>query len=85
MEQEGGVYVVPVRFNEALTLNAVIDSGVADVSVPADIVSTLIRTKTVSEQDFLGVQTYVLADGTKVRDVPAIVEIGGAALLALSL
>jgi clan AA aspartic protease (TIGR02281 family) len=66
MEKEGGVYVVPVRFNGAITLNAIIDSGAADVSIPADIVSTLIRTKTVSEQDFLGVQTYILADGTRV-------------------
>jgi hypothetical protein len=66
MEKEGGVYVVPVRFNGAITLNAIIDSGASDVSIPADIVSTLIRTKTVSEEDFLGVQTYVLADGTKV-------------------
>jgi len=66
MEIQGGVYVVPVRFNGAITLNAIIDSGATDVSVPADIVSTLIRTKTVSDEDFLGVQTYVLADGTKV-------------------
>jgi hypothetical protein len=66
MEKEGGVYVVPVRFNGAITLNAIIDSGAADVSIPADIVSTLIRAKTISEQDFLGVQTYVLADGTEV-------------------
>ena len=66
MEKEGGVYVVPVRFNGAITLNAIIDSGAADVSIPADIVSTLIRTKTLSDQDFLGVQTYVLADGTEV-------------------
>ena len=66
MEKENGVYVVPVRFNGAITLNAIIDSGASDVSVPADIVSTLIRTKTVSDEDFLGVQTYVLADGTKV-------------------
>jgi hypothetical protein len=57
MEKEGGVYVVPVRFNGAITLNAIIDSGAADVSIPADIASTLIRTKTLSEQDFLGVQT----------------------------
>jgi hypothetical protein len=44
-----------------------IDSGAADVSVPADIVSTLIRTKTVSEQEFLGVQTYVLVIA---KDIP---------------
>jgi hypothetical protein len=66
MEREGGVYVVPVRFNGAITLNAIIDSGAADVSIPSDVISTLVRTKTISEQEFLGVQTYVLADGSKV-------------------
>jgi clan AA aspartic protease (TIGR02281 family) len=66
MEEENGFYVVPVLFNGVITLNAIVDTGASDVSVPADIVSTLIRTKTVSDEDFLGVQTYVLADGTEV-------------------
>jgi len=62
----GGVYVVPVSFNGAITLDAIVDSGASDVSIPADVVMTLIRTKTISDQDFLGTQTYVLADGSKV-------------------
>jgi tetratricopeptide (TPR) repeat protein len=66
MEKSGGVYVVPVRFNDIITLPAVVDSGASDVSIPADIVSTLIRTKTITDGDFLGEQTYVLADGSKV-------------------
>jgi tetratricopeptide (TPR) repeat protein len=66
MEKSGGVYVVPVRFNDIITLPAVVDSGASDVSIPADIVSTLIRTKTITDEDFLGEQTYVLADGSKV-------------------
>ena len=66
MDVSGGVYVVPVRFNDAITLDAIVDSGASDVSVPADIVLTLIRTKTVTQSDFLGQQTYVLADGSKV-------------------
>jgi hypothetical protein len=66
MKESGGVYVVPVRLNDAITLNGIVDSGAADVSVPADIVSTLMRTKTITEQDFLSKQTYVLADGSKV-------------------
>jgi predicted aspartyl protease len=36
------------------------------VSVPADIVSTLMRSKTITVEDFMGKQTYVLADGSKV-------------------
>jgi hypothetical protein len=66
MEKSGGVYVVPVRFNNTITLNAVVDSGASDVSIPADIVLTLIRSKTITDEDFLGKQTYILADGSKV-------------------
>lgn len=66
MEREGGVYVVPVRFNDMITLSTIVDSGASDVSVPADVVSTLIRTKTINDYDFLGQRTYVLADGSKV-------------------
>jgi predicted aspartyl protease len=66
MEREGGVYVIPVRFNDMITLNAIVDSGASDMSIPVDIVSTLIRTKTITDRDFLGQQTYILADGSKV-------------------
>jgi tetratricopeptide (TPR) repeat protein len=66
MEQIGGVFVVPIRFNDVITLTAIVDSGASDVSVPADIVLTLVRTNTLTTEDFLGEQTYVLADGSKV-------------------
>lgn len=66
MERQGGVFVVPVRFNDTITLSAIVDSGASDVSVPADIVLTLMRTKTISQEDFLGKQVYVLADGSRV-------------------
>jgi tetratricopeptide (TPR) repeat protein len=54
MGKSGGVYVVYVRFNDTITLPAIVDSGAADVSVPADIVSTLMRTNTITDEDFLG-------------------------------
>jgi predicted aspartyl protease len=66
MQREGGTYTVPVLINNAITLDFVIDSGASDVSVPADVVSTLFRTGTIKESDFIGTQTYVLADGSKV-------------------
>jgi tetratricopeptide (TPR) repeat protein len=66
MTPVGGVFLVPVRFNETITLNAIVDSGASDVSVPADIVLTLMRSNTVTEADFLGEKTYVLADGSRV-------------------
>jgi tetratricopeptide (TPR) repeat protein len=66
MEQVGGVFMVPVRFNEVITLNAIVDSGASDVSVPADLVRTLMRANTITVADFLGEKTYILADGSKV-------------------
>jgi clan AA aspartic protease (TIGR02281 family) len=48
-----------------ITLNFVVDSGAADVSLPADVVSTLLRTGTIQSSDFVGTQTYTLADGSQ--------------------
>lgn len=64
--QRGGTFVVPVIVNNAIRLNFTLDTGAADVSIPADVVMTLMRTGTISDNDFLGKQTYVLADGSEV-------------------
>ena len=61
-----GVYVVPVRINDAITLNFIVDSGATDVVIPADVIMTLMRTGTLREADFLGEKTYMIADGSKV-------------------
>jgi TPR repeat protein len=66
MHMEGGIYVVAVLINNAITLSFAVDSGAADVSIPADVVTTLMRTGTLKASDFLGQETYVLADGSKV-------------------
>jgi predicted aspartyl protease len=65
MQMEGGTYVVPVLINGAITLDFIVDSGAADVVIPADVVSTLLRTKTIGPSDFVGQQTYVMADGSQ--------------------
>jgi predicted aspartyl protease len=64
LQRKGGTFVVPVLINKAITLNFVIDSGASDVSIPADVVMTLIRTGTLQDADFVGTQTYKLADGS---------------------
>ena len=58
--------VVPVLINNAITLDFVIDSGASDVSIPADVVLTLMRTGSIQPTDFLGQQVYTLADGSQV-------------------
>lgn len=67
MVLDGGTYSVPVTINDLLPLKFVLDSGASDVSIPADVVLTLIRTGTLKETDFIGSQTYRLADGSTIE------------------
>ncbi len=62
--EQGGTFVLPVLINNAITLSFVVDSGAADVSIPRDVFSTLIRSGTISGADIIGEQTYRLADGS---------------------
>jgi clan AA aspartic protease (TIGR02281 family) len=67
MKRSMGTYVVPVLINGAITLDFMVDSGASDVSIPADVVITLMRAGTILDTDFIGEQVYVLADGSKVK------------------
>jgi clan AA aspartic protease (TIGR02281 family) len=66
VEPHDGAFVVPVLINGVLTGNFIIDSGSADVSIPAEVASTLKRLGTISVSDFIGSKIYVLADGSRV-------------------
>jgi gag-polyprotein putative aspartyl protease len=66
MVSDGGTFKVPVTINGQLTLNFTVDSGASDVSVPADVFMTLVRTGTITDADFLDKQTYKMADGSTV-------------------
>ena len=63
----GGTYTVPVIINDVLTLRFEVDSGATDVTIPANVAGTLIRTGTISETDFIGTQKYTLADGSVIN------------------
>ncbi len=63
--REHGTFVVPVVINDKITLNFTLDSGASDVSIPAHVFSTLIRSGTISPRDFLDKRVYELADGSK--------------------
>ena len=67
MKQSGGTFTVPVRLNDQITLDFTVDSGASVVTVPADVVRTLVRTNTLTSADFRGQQTYVLADGSEIK------------------
>lgn len=67
MKKDRGMYLVPVLINNAITLDFMVDSGASDVSIPEDVVTTLIRMGAIRDTDFTGERTYVLADGSKVQ------------------
>jgi uncharacterized protein len=67
LRNNGGVYVVPVRINDAITLDFIVDSGASDVLIPADVAMTLSRTGTIAPGDFIGDQEYRLGDGSTLK------------------
>jgi len=62
-----GIFAVPVVINGAISIPFVLDSGAADVQLPADVVLTLVRSGTLSEGDFIGESSYILANGSTLR------------------
>jgi len=76
----GGVYELPVKINGVATFDFILDSGAAEVCVPADVVSTLVRAGTINENDFLDDRRYALADGSTLKSPRFIIrelEVGG--------
>jgi hypothetical protein len=65
LQKRGRNYLVPGLVNNAITLNFVVDSGASDVTIPADVVATLMKTGTLSDRDLLGRQISRLADGSR--------------------
>ncbi|HWY60728.1 MAG TPA: retropepsin-like aspartic protease [Rhizomicrobium sp.] len=66
MEPFNGAFVIPVVLNNVLTENFIIDSGAADVSIPAEVAFRLKQLGALTGADFLGSKTYMMADGSKV-------------------
>jgi hypothetical protein len=63
----GGVYELPLEINGVMTLRFILDTGAAEVNIPADVVLALLRTGTLNVTDFLPGATYTLADGSRVN------------------
>jgi hypothetical protein len=53
------------QINDAVTVKFIVDSGAANVTIPQDVVLTLFRGGSLARSDFIGTQTYVLADGSE--------------------
>ena len=53
LEKKRGVYELTVKLNSAVTLNFILDTGASEVNFPAGIASMLLKTGTISREDFL--------------------------------
>jgi clan AA aspartic protease (TIGR02281 family) len=67
VEPQYGAFVVSVVLNDVVTAKFIVDSGAADVSITEDMVSTLMKSGTMTGADLLGSKTYMLADGTMLQ------------------
>jgi clan AA aspartic protease (TIGR02281 family) len=65
LEREHGIYVVSVPINQAISIPFVLDSGAAEVAIPADVFMTLMRSHSVRQTDFIGDGIFITADGTQ--------------------
>jgi len=66
LEPHDGAFVIPVVLNDIMTVKFIVDSGSADVSIPEDVASSLMKSGTMTGADLIGNKTYMLADGSLV-------------------
>lgn len=67
LKYQNGVYLVPTKLNNILTMDFVLDLGASDVSLSPDIFLVLYRAGTIKDDDFIGQETYQFADGTTAK------------------
>jgi len=67
IKRPSGVFEIPVDINGVLKINFILDSGASEVSISSDIASTLIKSRTIKEEDFIGSAVYTFADGSTSR------------------
>jgi aspartyl protease family protein len=60
---QNGVYYLPVIINHLITEEFTLDLGASDVSLSSNIFLKLYKSGTIQESDYIGTQSYKLADG----------------------
>lgn len=66
-KNENGVLFIPIKINNVLKIDALLDSGANENSIPPCVANTLIKTGTLLQTDLLPNKTYTLADGSTVE------------------
>ena len=69
MKRKDGNLWVPVQINKAVAIDFVVDSGASDVLIPKDVFLTLVRSGTITKNDYIGDKIYSIADGSEVKGI----------------
>jgi aspartyl protease family protein len=64
---DNSVYKLPVTLNNVIKLDFILDLGASDVSISPDVFLVLYKSGTITDEDFIGTQTYQFADGTTAK------------------
>lgn len=67
LKYKNGIYSIPVKINDIIAIDFVLDPGAADVSISPDIFIVLYKAGTIQENDFIGEQMYQFADGSTAK------------------
>lgn len=67
LASNGGVLLAPVIINNSIKLNFLVDSGASDVSIPADVFSSLLRSGAITQADITGSRQFEDANGGTTR------------------
>lgn len=59
-----GIYKIPVTINSTIRISFIFDSGAADVLITPDVASVLIKSGSLTKDDYLGSAKYIIADGS---------------------
>lgn len=65
----GGLFITEATLNNKLQLPFVLDTGCAMTTIPSHIARTLVDSGTLTPEDLVGKETFVMANGTKEEQV----------------
>ncbi len=74
LKRVSGVYHVPLRINDVLTRDFVLDTGAAEVVISEDVLSALVKHGSLHERNYLPHQTFILANGARVTYPRVIID-----------
>lgn len=72
--KKGNIYTVPVKINQAITIDFVVDSGASDVMISNDVFNTLLKSNFITKADILGYDYYKIADGSTTKQLSIILH-----------